>query len=621
MELPIYKVLRFGPPLAFKNGMKRNVRLLVLASIFTSGLFAQFSERLNSKISPDLAAAIASIEDGQENNEIDLIVRFKTATGLRNGVSRSARLSRRATIQNELSIIQSAVIRVPLGEVEMLAASADVEYISPDRDVISSMSKVRVATQADVQWSKLRLDGWGVRVAVVDSGIAANEAFSTGSTTSRLVYSKSFITNPSLMNSTKAPGTDTGITPVTPDGSIGALSTSVGTSLITSTGTSDGYGHGTHVASIIGGDGEGTSDLVTAKYRGMATGVDLVNLRVLDDNGSGKESYVVAALQWILTNKQDKTNNLNIRVINLSLGRPVFESYKLDPLCLAVEAAWKAGITVVVAAGNDGRYDNGRNKGYGTITSPGNDPYVITVGAGNPRGTDTRTDDIPATYSSKGPSAIDHIVKPDIMAPGNRIVALATGKLKAENPTSVVDTVNSYMELSGTSMAAPVVAAAAALMIGQDKFLTPDQIKIRIMKTAWRSMIPTSTATDPVTKKTYTVNSDLFTVGAGYLDVFAALNDRYSSALSAQSPAATIDPITGVVRIIRGNNVVWGDSTLPNNVVWGDNVKGDNVVWGDSVVWGETTPSAMSILWGESAIYGSSGGVSGEASRTLIKGE
>ena len=603
--------------------MNRNALKLVIASIFTSGVYAQFADRLTSKIAPDLAASIASIEDGQENNEIDLIVRFKTSTGLRNGVSRSARLSRRATVQNELTIIQSAVIRVPLGEVEILAASPEVEYISPDRDVISKLSKVRAATQADVQWSKLRLDGWGVRVAVIDSGITPNEAFSTGST-SRLVYSKSFLPSTGMMNnSTSGGGTDIGVAPpVTPDGSIGALSTSVsGSSISTSTGTSDGYGHGTHVASILGGDGEGTSDLTTAKYRGMAAGVDLVNLRVLDDNGSGKESYVVAALQWILTNKQDKLNNLNIRVINLSLGRPVFESYKLDPLCLAVEAAWKAGITVVVAAGNDGRYDNGTNKGYGTITSPANDPYVITVGAGNPRGTDTRTDDVPATYSSKGPSAIDHIVKPDIMAPGNRIVALATGRLKADNPTNVVDTVNSYMELSGTSMAAPVVAAAAALMIGQDKFLTPDQIKIRIMKTAWRSMVRTSTVTDPATNKVYTVRSDMFTVGAGYLDVYAALSDRYSTALSAQSPAVTMDAFTGVVRIIKGSNVVWGDSTLPNNVVWGDNVKGENVVWGDSVVWGETTPSALNVIWGESAIYGTSGGVSGEASRTLIKGE
>src|SRR5580704_9865832 len=91
-----------------------------------------------------------------------------------------------------------------------------------------------------------------------------------------------------------------------------------------------------------------------------------------------------------------------------------------DPLCQAVEAAWKAGIVVVVAAGNDGRDNSQGTNGYGTITAPGNDPYVITVGAMNTMGTPDRSDDVMTTYSSRGPTAIDHIVKPDIVAPGNK---------------------------------------------------------------------------------------------------------------------------------------------------------------------------------------------------------
>ena len=94
----------------------------------------------------------------------------------------------------------------------------------------------------------------------------------------------------------------------------------------------------------------------------------------------------------------------NIRVINLSLGRPVYESYTLDPLCQAVEQAWKAGIVVVVAAGNEGRNNAANTSGYGTITAPGNDPYVITVGAMNTKGTPSRADDVIASYSSKGPT-------------------------------------------------------------------------------------------------------------------------------------------------------------------------------------------------------------------------
>ena len=109
-------------------------------------------------------------------------------------------------------------------------------------------------------------------------------------------------------------------------------------------------------------------------------------------------------------------------MINLSLGRAVYESYKLDPLCQAVEKAWKTGIVVVVAAGNNGRYQP--TDGYGTITSPGNDPYVITVGAMKTMGTPTRVDDLIASYSSKGPTVIDAVVKPDLVAPGNLLVSL-----------------------------------------------------------------------------------------------------------------------------------------------------------------------------------------------------
>ena len=119
-----------------------------------------------------------------------------------------------------------------------------------------------------------------------------------------------------------------------------------------------------------------------------------------------------------------------IRVINLSLGRPIFESYKKDPLCQAVERAWKAGIVVVVAAGNQGRNNMFGTDGYGTILSPANDPYVITVGAMSDMSTSNRSDDQLASYSSKGPAVVDHVVKPDLVAPGNQIISLASpGKL------------------------------------------------------------------------------------------------------------------------------------------------------------------------------------------------
>ena len=118
----------------------------------------------------------------------------------------------------------------------------------------------------------------------------------------------------------------------------------------------------------------------------------------------------------------------NIRVINLSLERPVFQSYQTDPLCRAVEAAWNAGIVVVVAAGNEGRNNTQGTNGYATVMAPGNDPYVITVGAMKTLGTTSRGDDLIASYSSKGPTLFDHVVKPDLVAPGNRVVSLLADK-------------------------------------------------------------------------------------------------------------------------------------------------------------------------------------------------
>jgi serine protease AprX len=186
-------------------------------------------------------------------------------------------------------------------------------------------------------------------------------------------------------------------------------------------GQDDNFGHGTHVAGILAGDRQdSTGSQFTRTFTGIATGADLIALKVLDQNGNGTDSSVIQGVQAAVALK----SQYNIpMVINLSLGRPVWESYKLDPLCQAVEQAWKSGIVVVVAAGNYGRTNPTTSFGYGTITAPGNDPYVITVGAMNDFGTPERTDDLITTYSSKGPTAYDLVVKLDIVAPGNLIVS------------------------------------------------------------------------------------------------------------------------------------------------------------------------------------------------------
>ena len=146
--------------------------------------------------------------------------------------------------------------------------------------------------------------------------------------------------------------------------------------------------------------------------------------------------------------------------------------------------------------------------GYGTITAPGNDPYVITVGAMNTKGTPDRSDDVMTSYSSKGPSAIDHVVKPDLVAPGNRVVSLQTGGYLQKNypgnrpavsyyQTGTSGSVSDkYFILSGTSMATAVVSGGAALVIQKNPTFTPDQVKALLMKTAYKSLPQYSTVTD-----------------------------------------------------------------------------------------------------------------------------
>jgi serine protease AprX len=240
------------------------------------------------------------------------------------------------------------------------------------------------AVSADVAL-KYGYDGRGITVAVIDSGILDSHPDLEGSHgASRVVYEENFVTG--AKDRTKAP---------------------------------DEYGHGTHVAGILGGDASMSSGPgYTRTFRGVAPQVRFVDLKVLDRFGVGRDSGVIAAIQRAIELK----DTYDIRVINLSLGRPVFESYLVDPLCQAVEKAWKAGIVVVVAAGNQGR-GSSSDWGYGTISAPGNDPYVITVGATNGKRTLTRSDDVIASYSSKGPTQFDHVVKPDLVAPGNRIIA------------------------------------------------------------------------------------------------------------------------------------------------------------------------------------------------------
>jgi serine protease AprX len=290
-----------------------------------------------------------------------------------------------STPKKILSQINGAVFNLPPQAIVALENNPWVKFVSPDRKVTGKLEFAEPAINANTAF-QLGFDGRGVGVAVIDSGISP-----TSDLAGRVVYSESLVAGDST--------------------------------------TADAYGHGTHVAGILGGNAaNSTGPRATRTFRGIAPNVKILNFRVLDGSGSGTDSAVIQAIEDAIALK----NQYNIRVINLSLGRPVMESYTQDPFCQAVEQAWQAGIVVVVAAGNDGRDNSQGTNGYGTIASPGIDPYVITVGAMKDMGTATRADDLIASYSSKGPTMLDHIAKPDLVAPGNHIVsAFAAGSYLA----------------------------------------------------------------------------------------------------------------------------------------------------------------------------------------------
>jgi serine protease AprX len=195
----------------------------------------------------------------------------------------------------------------------------------------------------------------------------------------------------------------------------------------------------------------------------------------------------------------------------------------------------------------------------------------------------TTSDDIMASYSSKGPTYIDHIAKPDLVAPGNNIISLMAGQKNTTTnlvpwsyylQTSRPGFSDAYFKLSGTSMAAPMVAGAAALLVQKDPSVKPDSVKVRLMRTARRGFPANAVrVTDSTTGNVYEVRHDVFSIGAGYLDIFAALQSR-EVAISAMSPTAVMQ--NGQISL-TGSTLIW-----PDNIIWGgeDAMEGTNIIWG-----------------------------------------
>jgi len=453
-----------------------------------------------------------------------------------------------------------------------VAARVDVERMTADHLAQQSASHLEAATGSDkVRQLNLLgagftgLDGTGIGIAVLDSGIMSSHSdFSNWLGLSRVTASTDIVSSNSNLAQFEI--------------KLGLLSLGLNLNLLGSS-NADAYGHGSHVAGTAAGRsiGSGTS----RGFEGSAPNANLIDVRVLDGSGLGQISDVIAGIDWVI----DPKSLYNIRVMNLSLGATSSESYITDPLCRAARRAVAAGITVVAAGGNYGASPNGLER-YGSITAPGDDPSVITVGAVNTHQTDGRADDSVTYFSSRGPTRgsfvdessvkhYDNLLKPDVIAPGNRIVSVESrGSWFAQNyPQSHTSgSTTAFMQMSGTSIAAPVVAGAVALLLQKNPGLTPPLIKAILQFTAQQ-----------------TPSSNICQQGAGLLNVEGAA--RLAGALRTDI----------AISIARGSMNV-GDSLLRTGVTMPtpvSTIAGQTVSWGGYITAGGSHEQAVQQMFEE----------------------
>lgn len=309
----------------------------------------------------------------------------------------------------------------------------------------------------------------------------------------------------------------------------------------------DRYGHGSHMAGLIAGDGMDAN----GAWQGVAPRAGIVSVKVAGFNGATDVSAVLAGIQWVVSHRE----RYGIRVLNLSYGTDSVQTYRRDPLNFAVERAWSAGILVVVAAGNRGPV-------AGTIDKPGDDPFVVTVGAANLAGTVNAADDSVAPFSARGPT-IDGVVKPDLVAPGIGMVSLRAPESAVDQayPEAVVD--GSYFKGTGTSQAAAVVSGVAALMFAANPSITPDVAKATLVRTARKALAGRSGA------------------GAGLVNASAAVAAAASGKFTKSPANRNLRRSNGLGTLVasRGTFHAWAD------------VDGDGepeLVAGETTVLGET---------------------------------
>ena len=440
-------------------------------------------------------------------------------------------------VKDALAIVGAVSAQMKGVQILKLTRDDDVDYVVKDQKLQAQFDPALdsgkagspgiVEVGAPQAWSQLGVTGRGVGVAVVDSGVYAHPDLA-----GRIVAAIDF----------------TSLAPT-----------------VSNVPLSDLGGHGTHVAGLIAGDGTRSAGL----YTGVAPNANIIDVRVIDANGSSNVSIILRGLQWVLANR----TTYNIKVLNMSLGATPTGSYKSDLMATAAEILNFAGVNVVVSAGNTGPL-------AGTITTPATDPYVITVGALDDNATPLLADDLMATFSARGRTLFDKIAKPDLVAPGRKMVSLRSpgselDTLFPDRQVTVLGSASSdYYRLSGTSMAAPVVAGTIALMYERNPNLTPAQVKKRLKST--------------VTPLVFGTTLDH---GAGLVNAYRAtssadIGNEYSADRVSDAFAKDMR------KYIQGQPFVWRDLTYHGGVDSGgttwEGVTWENVRW-DAVTWENVT--------------------------------
>ncbi len=523
-----------------------------------------------------LAGNLAQRLTQSGGNQVDVIVELPQAE--------VDRISRSYGLRVKKRLGMGAVLSGDSAQIQRVASDANVGALSIDDVVVSTMAVTTQSTGANLLWQGSEagrrfggLTGQGVVVAVLDSGIAPH-----GDLARRLALSLDFTDDE---------------------------------------GEADAYGHGTHVAGIIAGSGAGSRADAGSQYVGMAPGADLISLRVLGADGTGHVSDVIEGIEWAIANKARH----KIRVVNLSLGHATTNAYRDDPLGQAVERAVRAGLVVVASAGNLGQTQDGAAV-VGMVVSPGFTPGALTAGALNTRGTVLRSDDGVASYSSRGPVGDQDdpstwIIKPDVVAPGNAIVAAgAQSSYLWENYPSrrvIGENGGTYLTLSGSSMATAVTSGAVAQLLQLQPKLTPAEVKFALQFTAQRL-----DGFGIIEQGAGSINVPLAAALVASRYVFSAPTSvQIGGEMVSGSEIAFASSIVWGSRGgggLDGNSIVWGSrggGLGGNSIVWGSRgggLGGNSIVWGsrggglggDSIVWG----SRGGGLGGDSIVWGSRGG-------------